>query len=133
MPQLDRIIIFTQIFWLFVIFSTLYAILTHFFLPLILKSFKSRRLILESNSREINDLIDKIKKKHVSLQDLLLESFLLVENHLIKNLVNSKFENSSIGAQAIDEKVAKACINQELYCNIHLLESIVLLPRIPLI
>nr|YP_009040497.1 ATP synthase F0 subunit 8 [Kappaphycus striatus]AHG98596.1 ATP synthase F0 subunit 8 [Kappaphycus striatus] len=133
MPQLDHIIIFTQIFWLFVIFSTLYAILTHFFLPLILKSFKSRRLILESNSKETNDLINKIKKKHVFLQNQLLESFLQVENHLIKNLIDSKFENFNTWVQAIDEKIAKACIDQELYCNIHLLESIILFPRTPLI
>nr|YP_009445912.1 ATP synthase F0 subunit 8 [Eucheuma denticulatum]ATX68854.1 ATP synthase F0 subunit 8 [Eucheuma denticulatum] len=129
MPQLDRIIIFTQIFWLFLIFSVLYATLTHFFLPLILKSLKSRKLIIEANSKETINLISKIKAKHNLLKELLIKNLSTVENYLIENLVNSKFRNSSMEMPLVDEKIARACITHVLYCNVQSLESIVLFPK----
>nr|YP_010947437.1 ATP synthase F0 subunit 8 [Mimica arnoldii]WGO62523.1 ATP synthase F0 subunit 8 [Mimica arnoldii] len=129
MPQLDRIIIFTQIFWLFLIFSILYAILTHFFLPVILKSYKSRKMVIEANLQETNDLINKIEKKHSFLKDSIVKNLLLTENYVTGNLINPKFKDFDMKILVIDEKIARTCINYISYCNTQLLESIVLFSK----
>nr|YP_009445885.1 ATP synthase F0 subunit 8 [Betaphycus gelatinus]ATX68826.1 ATP synthase F0 subunit 8 [Betaphycus gelatinus] len=129
MPQLDRIIIFTQIFWLFLIFFSLYAILTHFFLPWILKSLKSRKLIIETNSKETNLLIREIEIKHDSTKELLIGSLSRVEIYLSKNLVDLKSGNLDTEMLTVDEKIARACINHGLYCNTKLLDSIILFSK----
>nr|WQF69695.1 ATP synthase F0 subunit 8 [Ceramothamnion sp.] len=54
MPQLDLTIIFPQIFWLFILFSGFYFILTFYLLPKFLVSLKIRQYILDENLRKIN-------------------------------------------------------------------------------
>ena len=129
MPQLDRVIIFSQIFWLFIIFSSLYAILTHFFLPLFLKSLKSRKQIIELNSLEVSKLNNRVFTKHALLKQKLLQHLLLIESFLLKSYIfQNHFEvgNHSI---LIDEKIALASINYSLYCDNFILKNILFYPK----
>lgn len=56
MPQLDRIIIFTQLFWLFIVFGATYLVLITFFLPMLIKLFRTRKLFIQFTLKEIDRL-----------------------------------------------------------------------------
>nr|WCH57721.1 ATP synthase F0 subunit 8 [Hypnea musciformis] len=129
MPQLDRIIIFSQIFWLFIIFSALYIILTHFFLPLFLKSIKLRKQIVEANGLEILHLNKKVNAKQILIKQKLLDNLLIIENFTVENY---KFQKYFANKQQIilsNEKVSVATINYLLYCDSLILKNIFLYPK----
>lgn len=56
MPQLDRVVVFTQIFWIVIFFSTTYFIITIFILPRIIKIIKIRFFFIKINSTLIHSL-----------------------------------------------------------------------------
>nr|YP_010316743.1 ATP synthase F0 subunit 8 [Batrachospermum sp.]UNB13396.1 ATP synthase F0 subunit 8 [Batrachospermum sp.] len=87
MPQLDRIIVFTQIFWLFFVFLFLYIVLTHFFLPKFLQSFKTRNLIIEHNSNENSEINSSFLMSQTVLSDRLNEQLLIVKSTLLNIFV----------------------------------------------
>lgn len=109
MPQLDRIIVFTQIFWLFLVFTVLYIVLIYFFFPNFLRSLKARNLVIESNNIESNiiktnflatqDFINYTSQEQLrSIKVTLLNDFILFKNinpfdlHLLDiSLLNSIF------------------------------------------
>lgn len=109
MPQLDRIIVFTQIFWLFLVFTVLYIVLIYFFFPNFLRSLKARNLVIESNNVESNiikinflstqDFINYTSQEQLrSIKVTLLNDFILFKNinpfdlHLLDvSLLNSIF------------------------------------------
>nr|WCH57769.1 ATP synthase F0 subunit 8 [Hypnea pseudomusciformis] len=130
MPQLDRIIIFSQIFWLFIIFSALYIILTHFFLPLFLKSIKLRKQIVEANSLEILHLSKKVDATQALVKQKLLDNLLIIENFILESYKFQKYFTNKQQVILINEKVSVATINYFLYCDSLILKNIFLYPKL---
>nr|YP_010395095.1 ATP synthase F0 subunit 8 [Polyopes affinis]UQJ72536.1 ATP synthase F0 subunit 8 [Polyopes affinis] len=128
MPQLDRIIIFSQIFWLFVIFVLIYIVLTHFFLPKFTKALKSRKQIIETNDVEILKLTSKIITKQLLLKQLLLKNLVT-----INTLLSHEFSTSNIvpkqNIHKIDIKISTVTRNVSLYCDVQLFNCIFFYPK----
>nr|AHX02489.1 ATP synthase F0 subunit 8 [Riquetophycus sp. HSY-2014a] len=129
MPQLDRIIIFSQIFWLFIIFTSLYAILTHFFLPKFLKSLKARKQIIEVNDKEIIILNNKFNEQQILVEQTIIKNLNLIEDFIKNELEFSKTNKLKSSIQLIDERIADISLNSLLYCDTQLLNSISLFPK----
>lgn len=116
MPQLDRIIVFTQIFWLFLVFTALYVILIYFFFPSFLRSLRARTLVIESNNMENNT----IKTDFLSTQDFLnqtaheqlrsIKVFLLNDFTLFKNV-------NSFDLHLLDTPLLNSIFYTTLYTN----------------
>ena len=129
MPQLDRIIIFSQIFYLFITFTSLYAIITHFFLPKFLKSLKTRKQIVEANDKEIIILNNKFDEQQILIRQTIIKSLSLIENFIKNELEFSKIDKFKSNIQLVDEKIANISLNNLLYCDTQLLNLITLLPK----
>nr|WCH57985.1 ATP synthase F0 subunit 8 [Calliblepharis sp.] len=129
MPQLDRIIIFSQIFWLLIVFAVLYAILTHFFLPLFLESLKSRKQIVEFNTSEIDKLSSKSFDKQVLLKKKILKNLSIIEKFLNNSQQVNKYLKKINKNIFIAEKISLASVNYLLYCNNFILKSILFYPN----
>ena len=112
MPQLDFIIVSSQIFWLITIFFSLYTILTHFFLPNFIKVLKTRKKLLLENTNKLIDLKNHLSKKNnffdeiINLKlskikiliekemSLFFETFVLKNSRLLnKNIANVLYFN----------------------------------------
>nr|AVK39553.1 ATP synthase F0 subunit 8 [Paralemanea sp.] len=122
MPQLDRIIVFTQIFWLFVIFSLLYIVLIHFFLPQSLKSLKSRDLVIGCNIAENN----KVKSDFLLSESLFSKT---LSDHLsnIKQTLLGKtiiLTNDKFNPCSINSLIFNPIFNIVLYCDTAILNKI---------
>lgn len=128
MPQLDRIIVFPQIFWLVVIFVFAYATLTHFFLPKFVKALKSRKQIVEANNTELSNLISKIENKQLLLKQLLLKQLVSIDNSLTHDLL-IPVNLSKLNTHTIDSKVGFATFNASLYCDVKLFNCISFYPK----
>nr|YP_009774170.1 ATP synthase F0 subunit 8 [Caulacanthus okamurae]QIZ74787.1 ATP synthase F0 subunit 8 [Caulacanthus okamurae] len=124
MPQLDRLIVFPQIFWLLFFFTFIYAVLTHFFLPLFIKSLKSRKLIEEMNSLEIIILTNQFEKNRSSLKQLVIENLSLAENLLAQTFLSSSTGGENIKINQANLRLNSAITNFVLYNNYPLLKSI---------
>nr|WOL37378.1 ATP synthase F0 subunit 8 [Polyopes affinis] len=130
MPQLDRIIVFSQIFWLFIIFTTFYTIVTHFFLPNFLKSLKSRKQIIESNSLEIAEIAKESDTKRNVIQKILVKNLVSTKNILTNNLSVILMAKKNLNMFKIDEKISIAIFNTIKYCDSQLLNFISLRPKL---
>nr|YP_009138172.1 ATP synthase F0 subunit 8 [Gracilaria vermiculophylla]AHZ58199.1 ATP synthase F0 subunit 8 [Gracilaria vermiculophylla]AHZ58224.1 ATP synthase F0 subunit 8 [Gracilaria vermiculophylla]AXI97811.1 ATP synthase F0 subunit 8 [Gracilaria vermiculophylla]WDZ68093.1 ATP synthase F0 subunit 8 [Gracilaria vermiculophylla] len=129
MPQLDRIIVFSQIFWLFLIFSIFYAVLTHYFLPKFLKSLKLRKQTIKSNTQEIVAKTEKTLDKQNLLRKILLKNLETTSNlltHYFTQLVTDKKE---INTLFIDQKISFMILNTIKFCDLKLLNSILIYPK----
>lgn len=129
MPQLDRSIVFTQIFWLFFVFLFLYIVLTHFFLPKFLQSFKTRNLVIEHNSNENNEITSNFLMNQVVLKDSLNEQLLFVKSTLSSNFV--LFSNKNfIDLCLTDNLLFSSIFYTILYCDSTILDKISLNSKI---
>lgn len=126
MPQLDRVIVFTQIFWLFIIFSSSYIILTHFFLPLFLKSLKSRDLIIQANFLESKIIQEEFLRNQVSLNQVLSDGLVTVKYFYSKEFLLANLSNISVDTSSIDNNLVSVILNIMLYCDEKVLNSILL-------
>jgi len=117
MPQLDRVIIFTQIFWLFVIFSGSYIILTHFFFPLFLKTLKSRNLIIQANFTEAEEIQKRFLQNQLVLNQVLSEGLNTIKFFYSKDFLLSTGVNKTIDTSTIDSKLVSVILNTMLYCD----------------
>nr|YP_010921937.1 ATP synthase F0 subunit 8 [Grateloupia turuturu]WIM51243.1 ATP synthase F0 subunit 8 [Grateloupia turuturu] len=129
MPQLDRIIVFSQIFWLFIIFTAFYTILTHFFLPKFLTALKSRKQIIEVNASEVTKITEKSILKQNLIQKVLVEDLALIKNILVNNLNAILSTKQNLNISIIDEKIALIIFNTVKYCDAQLLNFISLRPK----
>jgi hypothetical protein len=129
MPQLDHIIVFTQIFWLFFVFLFLYVVLTHFFLPKFLQSFKIRNLVIESNSKEINEINSSFLMNQTVLNDKLSEQLLVVRSTLSNTFVLLGNRNF-IDSRLIDSLLFNSIFYITLYCESTILDKISLNSKI---
>nr|WOL37353.1 ATP synthase F0 subunit 8 [Grateloupia asiatica] len=129
MPQLDRIIVFSQIFWLFIIFTTFYTVLTHFFLPKFLKALKSRKQIIEINALEIAKIIEKSSSQQNLIQKVLIRNLGLTKNILVNNLNAALLTKRNSNISMVDEKIGLIIFNMVKYCDAQLLSFISLRPK----
>nr|QNM39516.1 ATP synthase F0 subunit 8 [Gelidiella fanii] len=119
MPQLDRIIIFSQIFWLFIVFILFYTIITHFFLPKFLKVLRARKLIAKVNSEKATFIANKSSKNKIKLLGVITKNLTTV-----KKILNSTSNFNITKTNKIDELVGKTIKNSILFCNFQILDSI---------
>nr|YP_009739225.1 ATP synthase F0 subunit 8 [Palmaria decipiens]QIC19664.1 ATP synthase F0 subunit 8 [Palmaria decipiens] len=123
MPQLDRIIIFTQLFWLFFIFLVSYMVLTHFFLPLFLKSIKSRKLVVEANLKESQITHETSLRNQIVFTQIVNEGL-----STLKHFYSSKFllKNTThdLNLSFVDSMIIDSTLSILLHCDQIALESI---------
>ena len=132
MPQLDRIIIFPQIFWLFIVFILFYTTLTHFFLPKFLKSLKARKLVIEANEKEISSIAKTSLDTQAKLTFTLLNNLASVRRILDNNSTFSILNSNSLEIKKADELIGIAVKNSILFCNSQILDSINIYSKINL-
>nr|YP_009317573.1 ATP synthase F0 subunit 8 [Gelidium sinicola]YP_009559277.1 ATP synthase F0 subunit 8 [Gelidium coulteri]AOX49025.1 ATP synthase F0 subunit 8 [Gelidium sinicola]QBA96124.1 ATP synthase F0 subunit 8 [Gelidium coulteri] len=124
MPQLDYIIIFPQIFWLFLIFTVFYISLTHFFLPKFLKSLKARKEIIKANEAEALSLIKKSTDNQTKL-NLLLSNYLSdIKRIFSVSPTLSISDTKSLNNKKADELISIMIKNSALFCDSQILDSI---------
>nr|YP_009402619.1 ATP synthase F0 subunit 8 [Sheathia arcuata]ARX95759.1 ATP synthase F0 subunit 8 [Sheathia arcuata] len=129
MPQLDRIIIFTQIFWLFLVFASLYTILIYFFFPIFLRSLKSRNLVIDSNSDENNSIKTNFLLTQTTINTALNEQMQFVRAALLKDFV--LFSNiKSFDLRSIDALLLDSIFYTTMYSNEVILRNIYLNSKI---
>jgi len=123
MPQLDRIIIFTQLFWLFFIFLVSYMVLTHFFFPLFLKSIKSRKLVVEANLKESQITHETSLRNQIVFTQIVNEGL-----STLKHFYSSKFllknTTHNLNLSFVDSMIINSTLNILLHCDQIALESI---------
>nr|WOA02300.1 ATP synthase F0 subunit 8 [Gloiopeltis furcata] len=130
MPQLDRIIVFTQIFWLFFIFTSLYITLTHFFLPVFLKAMKSRKKIVDENSKKVLGIDNNLVLKQTLLKQTLLKTLASMGDVSAKHLIPVSSRNSRVDTELVSRKIGQASLDTTLYCSNNLLNFISLYPKL---
>ena len=121
MPQLDFIIAFPQIFWLVIVFFSLYTILAHFFLPRFIKLLKARKQIVLENSLTLETLQKNFTSKQMNLNKIMENNLLKVKEMLEKEISNFFVNVLSVELKEVDKKIAKA-----LYCNLLYYDSTIL-------
>nr|YP_009019492.1 ATP synthase F0 subunit 8 [Gracilaria salicornia]AHG53079.1 ATP synthase F0 subunit 8 [Gracilaria salicornia]AMR57129.1 ATP synthase F0 subunit 8 [Gracilaria salicornia]UAD89812.1 ATP synthase F0 subunit 8 [Gracilaria salicornia] len=129
MPQLDRIIILSQIFWLVLIFSIFYASLTHYFLPKFLKSLKIRKQIIDLNAKEIVERTEKTLNKQTLLRKILVKNLEITSNllvHYFSQLIKNK---KKVDTLIIDQKIGFVILNTVKFCDLKLLNSVPIYPK----
>nr|YP_010199654.1 ATP synthase F0 subunit 8 [Crassiphycus corneus]UAD89562.1 ATP synthase F0 subunit 8 [Crassiphycus corneus] len=129
MPQLDRIIVFSQIFWLFLIFSIFYAVLTHYFLPKFLKSLKIRKQVVDSNTKEVLAKTEKTLIKQSSLKKILIRDLEITSNLLTRYFGQLIKDKKKIDTLVIDQKIGFVILNTVKFCDLKLLNSIFVYPK----
>lgn len=129
MPQLDRIIIFPQIFWLVLTFVVTYTLLLHYFLPKFLKSLKSRKEIVNFNTQKFIQMQHKYDKKILFLNRSLNKNLSLVKDFLIKDYLSVSLHKFDVKLDNVDTKLSFVFRNLILYYNIYLVNNIRLQPK----
>nr|YP_009511884.1 ATP synthase F0 subunit 8 [Hydropuntia rangiferina]AXI97761.1 ATP synthase F0 subunit 8 [Hydropuntia rangiferina]UAD89787.1 ATP synthase F0 subunit 8 [Hydropuntia rangiferina] len=124
MPQLDRIIVFSQIFWLFLIFSLFYIVLVHYFLPKFLKSLKLRKQIIDNNTQETLNKTNYILSKQILLKKVLLKNLGIVLNLLAMQSTQLIEEKKSFDTLVLDQKISIVILNTIKFCDSKVLNSI---------
>ena len=94
MPQLDRVVIFTQIFWLFLVFLIAYISYTHFVLSSLLKIFLIRWWKLRKDITQIA-LKSRLTKFLINSNIQLLRKIYFVVKNVLLSLAKSLLENHS--------------------------------------
>lgn len=129
MPQLDKTIIFTQIFWLFLVFTFSYIILVHYFFPLFLKSLKSRKLIIESNLLESKKAHEKFLLNQNTLSKILNEGLGVVKVLYSSEFLFKEDKKQTFNLSSLDAKLVKMFLNMMLYNDKRVLKNISLTSR----
>nr|YP_009515562.1 ATP synthase F0 subunit 8 [Kumanoa mahlacensis]AVK39530.1 ATP synthase F0 subunit 8 [Kumanoa mahlacensis]UEQ11846.1 ATP synthase F0 subunit 8 [Kumanoa mahlacensis] len=130
MPQLDRTIVFTQFFWLFIVFVILYGLLSHYFLPTFLKSLKARSLIIEQNQIENESIKQLFLSKQSVLNKTLNEGLSSIKFMFFNNFVLlNTGKNPLLDLCKIDTYVFNSIFFTSLYCSSITLNNIFLTPK----
>lgn len=124
MPQLDHIIIFPQIFWLFSFFIFFYIILVHFFLPNFLKSLKARKLIQKINTEKASFSVKKSSESKTKLTNIAFKNLNNVKEILNSDSNLSLSNFNSVKTNEIDKAIGVIAKNSILFCNYQILDSI---------
>nr|YP_009504372.1 ATP synthase F0 subunit 8 [Gracilaria chouae]AWX65727.1 ATP synthase F0 subunit 8 [Gracilaria chouae] len=129
MPQLDRIIVFSQIFWLVLIFSIFYAILTHYFLPKFLKSLKIRKQVIDLNTKEILQKTEGTLNKQNLLIKILVKNLEITSSLLVSYFGQLVKDKKGVETLMIDQKIGFVILNTIKFCDFKLLNSIFVYPK----
>ena len=124
MPQLDRIIVFPQIFWLIIGFITAYIMLSYYFFPKFLQSIKSRKEIINLNLKELLKLQQVHEKKSIILRESTVKNLILIKHFLNENYLFSIFKKCDMDTQIIDLYFSSVVCNLVLYYDINLLNKV---------
>nr|YP_011017746.1 ATP synthase F0 subunit 8 [Heterosiphonia pulchra]WQF69569.1 ATP synthase F0 subunit 8 [Heterosiphonia pulchra] len=127
MPQLDRIIIFPQIFWFFLILICFYAFLSHIFLPKFLKSIKLRKKIIDFNNEAFIHTENKNKEIQLLLLNKLKINLKNLENCIFfdcKQLNLSVFDKKLIKPSKLNLCIVSSIYKNMLFCNKQVLNTI---------
>ena len=124
MPQLDRIILFPQVFWLFVIFTSFYIVLTHFFLPKFLKSLKSRKCVTDLNELRVLEIHKQLNESELWFRENLLDDLAKTKKIFSLNPTFKSFDSKGWETKKADELISKSIKNSILFCNLQVLNSI---------
>ena len=112
MPQLDTEFWVAQIFWLFLIFSSLYIIIWKLFLPKITDSIENRRLRVINDLNEAQKLKEKAAKKLVEynkiIEGIKKEAQKILDDS--KKRIESDIKNKK---QKFDKEIEKELIDIE--------------------
>nr|YP_009040923.1 ATP synthase F0 subunit 8 [Pyropia kanakaensis]AIB08143.1 ATP synthase F0 subunit 8 [Pyropia kanakaensis]AIB08201.1 ATP synthase F0 subunit 8 [Pyropia kanakaensis] len=126
MPQLDRVIIFGQIFWLFFTFLVAYIVYTHFVLTNLLKIFLVRWWKLRKDTTQIilkqrltDFLIDSntrmLRKIYTKIRSILI--------FLGKNLTATSSNKSKLVLNDLNSLIIKISLETALYSNKSIIKS----------
>nr|YP_009511834.1 ATP synthase F0 subunit 8 [Gracilaria ferox]AXI97711.1 ATP synthase F0 subunit 8 [Gracilaria ferox]UAD89662.1 ATP synthase F0 subunit 8 [Gracilaria ferox] len=129
MPQLDRIIVLSQIFWLVLIFSIFYAILTHYFLPKFLKSLKIRKQVIDINTKEILKKTERTLNKQGLLIKILVKNLEITSDLLVSYFGQLIKDKKGVDTLIIDQKISFVILNTIKFCDFKLLNSIFVYPK----
>nr|YP_009130755.1 ATP synthase F0 subunit 8 [Agarophyton chilense]AKA27610.1 ATP synthase F0 subunit 8 [Agarophyton chilense]ASP44538.1 ATP synthase F0 subunit 8 [Agarophyton chilense]UAD89537.1 ATP synthase F0 subunit 8 [Agarophyton chilense] len=129
MPQLDRIIVFSQIFWLFLIFSLFYAVLIHYFLPMFLKSLKIRKQVVDINTKKVLEKTKKTLDKQNLLKKTLIQNLEITSNLLTGHFTQLITDKKEIDTLLVDQKISFVILNTTKFCDLKLLNSILVYPK----
>nr|BED43649.1 ATP synthase F0 subunit 8 [Pyropia sp. Myanmar_A]BED43673.1 ATP synthase F0 subunit 8 [Pyropia sp. Myanmar_B]BED43697.1 ATP synthase F0 subunit 8 [Pyropia sp. Myanmar_C] len=126
MPQLDRIVIFSQIFWLFFTFLISYIVYTHFILSNLLKIFLIRWWKLRKDITQIalklrltNFLIDSniktLRRTYATIKNILI--------YLTKNLIIKNQNKSKLILNDLNFMILKISLETSLYSSKRIIKS----------
>lgn len=128
MPQLDFIIVSSQVFWLIITFLVLYVVLTHFFLPNFIKILKTRKHVLQENTIKLLNLKKKLRNKQ-RMFDKFIEDSLIKIKILIEGDIFSSFKNTFfIDLIELNKKASNALYFNLMLYDINILKSIPVKP-----
>lgn len=128
MPQLDFTTTLPQIFWLIVIFFTVYTILVHFFLPNFIRLIKSRKNIILVNEKEINLLENKFIRKQTIVKQIIKRNFVELKVTLEKEFPTF-LTTAKVDLTPSDLKLIHVLYYNTLYYDTIILDSILLKPN----
>jgi len=120
MPQLDRVVIFPQIFWLFLMFLVAYLSYSHFVLSNLLKTFFVRwwklrqditQIALKSRLTKflINSNTQFLRKIYSTVRTILLS--------IINKLSDTNLKKSKAPFQDLNSLVLKVSLETSLYSS----------------
>nr|WFG74031.1 ATP synthase F0 subunit 8 [Cavernulicola chilensis] len=92
MPQLDRTIIITQVFWLTLTFASVYILIVHKVLPNLLRTLKLRTQVADANLNSIEKFKNEQSLITNKSREILYESLLKTRKLSIKQMSIYKSE-----------------------------------------
>ena len=126
MPQLDRVIVFSQIFWLFLVFLVTYISYTHFVLSNLLKIFWIRWWKLRKDITQVtlktrltkfllDSNVQSLRKIYSTVKNIL--------SLLAKSLLKTRLEKPKIALNDLNTLVIKVSLETSLYGSKSIIKS----------
>lgn len=114
MPQFDKIILFSQVYWLTILFFILYSLITQMYLPRLSLVFKIRRMILQELFGSSSNLFLVCLKSN--LRSLFVSTMLL--SSILSSMQNIfALDNDTKGSVVSDiESLVKCYL--DIYLNV---------------
>ena len=129
MPQLDFTIAFPQIFWLIVIFVSIYTILVHFFLPNFIKLIKIRKKLILVNDVEFYNLKTKFTKRQNLTKKIIQRNFNAIKFMLEQEFYSFLKTPSKLNLVLLNEKLSYILYYNTLYYDKVILSLVPLKPN----
>lgn len=129
MPQLDFNITFPQIFWLLIVFTTVYSILVHYFLPNFIKLNKSRKDIVSTNQNTMILLKNSFTEKQLFIEGIIRNNFFELKSVLEKEFPALLFNKIKTTPEFFDFKLANVLYYNTMYYDVTILNSVPLKPN----
>nr|YP_009730093.1 ATP synthase F0 subunit 8 [Leucocryptos marina]BBQ05423.1 ATP synthase F0 subunit 8 [Leucocryptos marina] len=114
MPQFDKIILFSQVYWLTILFFILYSLITQMYLPRLSLVFKIRRIVLQELFGSSSNLFLVCLKSN--LRSLFVSTMLL--SSILSSMQNIfALDNDTKGSVVSDiESLVKCYL--DIYLNV---------------